>query len=70
MTSPYTLTLGPGCFEGTVDGVTVVWSAGAQSRLPNDSIATGVAVGTLKDVTEHFAVLVTKSLKNSKVKIT
>lgn len=69
MASPYSLTLGPGRFEGTIDGIYVAWAQGAQRRLTADATLTGVSTEILKNVTEHFAVIVTKSLQNSKVKI-
>lgn len=69
MASPYTKKLRPTSYEGTIDGISVSWSQNADQRLAADAVVTGVRHEQLKALSEHFAVLVAKSLQNSKVKI-
>lgn len=69
MASPYTKKLGPRSYEGTIDGISVTWSQSGDQRLAADAAVTGIQHELLKALSEHFAVLVAKSLQNSKVKI-
>lgn len=61
--------LDPDCFDGEVNGISIIWTEVAKSRLPDNATILEVDLVLVKAATEHFACQTALRLGKSYVQI-